>query len=376
MSQAKFLETLTAQNLSSELKQLAPEADFEFFGAASVKLRVAGVEPIVNADELAITGLPEIARAFPMFWRTFNKLKNHALERKPDAVILIDFPEFNLKLAKSLKKAGFRVIYYISPQIWAWRKYRIKTIRKFVDLLITILPFEKDWYAKNGVKHVEYVGSPLAKEVYSNTSKLEFCAKHAIDPNKPLIALLPGSRHKEISKILPVMFDSSALMLQENPEIQFVIALAATRKIEEVEKALNGKSNTLNFKIVSGETHDLLAAADAAVVASGTATLETAIIGTPFVIVYKVSGFNYGLIRPLIDIEHFGLVNLIAEKRLIKELIQNDFTAESLAAELFRILEKDANQSLRESLKKVAEKLGSGGASKRAAEAVLRLIDK
>lgn len=368
-----------AAKLVNALKKLAPETRFEFFGAASHNLREAGVETVVNADDLAIVGLPEIARALPMFWNAFKKLKKEANLRKPDAVILVDFPDFNLKLAKSLKKQGLKIIYYISPQLWAWRKYRVKTIKKYVDLLLAILPFEKDWYAEQGISHVEYVGNPLAREVHSNLTKKEFCEKHELDESKPIVALLAGSRHKEITKILPVLLETVAVMAEKDAEIQFVIALAATRKIAEIETAisaakLKGLKLPETLFIIKGETREALNAADAAAVTSGTATLETAIIGTPMAIVYKTSPFNYKLLRPLISVEHFGLVNLIAQERLAKELIQDDFTKDTLSEELFRLLDAQENKRMREKLREVADKLGRGGASKRAAEAILKLL--
>jgi lipid-A-disaccharide synthase len=194
-----------AAKLVRALRAASPDDRFDFFGAGSTNLRAAGVETIVNADDMSVIGLPEIARALPMFLRAFQVLKKAAVGRRADAVILVDFPDFNLKLAKALKKRGLRIIYYISPQLWAWRKYRLRTIRKYVDLLLTILPFEKDWFAEHGVNHVEYVGSPLAREVHANTSKEEFCARNELNIGKPIIALLPGSRQKEISRILPTM---------------------------------------------------------------------------------------------------------------------------------------------------------------------------
>jgi lipid-A-disaccharide synthase len=368
-----------AAKLVKALRELAPAASFEFFGAASHKLREAGVEEIVNADDFSIVGLPEIAKALPMFWKDFQKLKKAAIERKPDAVILVDFPDFNLKLAKSLKKQGLKIIYYISPQLWAWRKYRVSTVRKYVDLMLTILPFEKDWYFRQGISHVEFVGNPTVREVHSNLTKQQFCAKYNLDAAKPLISLLAGSRHKEIVRILPVLLETAALMAQQNSDLQFVIALASTRKKAEVNAAIE-EAKRKNIKLpkvlitAQGETHEALNASDAAAVASGTATLETAIIGTPMAIVYKTSPLNYGLLRPLISVEHFGLINLIAEERLAKELIQADFTAETLALELFRLLEPETNRKMREKLNEVTDKLGHGGASKRAAEFILNVL--
>ncbi len=370
-----------AAKLVEALRDASPGTKFEFFGSAGLRMRASGVKPIVRADNLAIMGLPEIAKALPMFLKAFRDLKAAAIERRADAVVLVDFPEFNLKLAKALKKKGLKVIYYISPQLWGWRKYRRRTIRDHVDLLLTILPFEKDWYAKRGITNVEYVGSPLANEVRPTISKEEFCGTHGLDPNRPLIALLPGSRHKEITRILPLMLESASLMAKRDEQLQFIIALASVRNNKEVEKARSdarrfGERLPAVLVTVQDDTYNALNAADAAAVASGTATLETGIIGTPMAIVYKTSGFNYKLIRPLINVEHFGLINLIAGERIVKEMIQDDFSSQNLADELFRILEPQANTAIRERLKETAGKLGDGGASNRAAEAILKTLEK
>lgn len=369
-----------AAKLVNALRDAANSTSFKFFGATGPKLREAGVETVVNADGLSIVGLPEIARALPVFLKAFFELKAAAVSREADAVILVDFPDFNLKLAKALKKQGIKVFYYISPQLWAWRKYRIRIIRKYVDLLITILPFEKDWYAQHGVMHVEYVGSPLAREVHAETSKDEFCLKHGIGPEKPIVSLLPGSRHKEIVRILPIMLETAAAMAEKQHDLQFVIALASTRSLKDAENVMRNAELTFklpkNLFVIAGETFDALNASDAAAVTSGTATLETTIIGTPMAIVYKTSALNYKLLRPLISVEHFGLVNLIAGERVAREMIQDEFTADSLADELFRLLEPSENEKMREKLAKTTDKLGHGGASRRAAEAMLRMLEK
>lgn len=370
-----------AAKLVKALKELAPETGFEFFGAAGEKMRDAGVEAVVKSDHLSIVGLLEIGRALPMFWSVFQKLKRAAIQRKPDAVIFIDFPDFNLKLAKSLKKQNLKTVYYISPQIWAWRSYRLKSIKRDIDLLLTILPFEKDWYEKRGFSKIEYVGSPLAREIKAHLTKEEFCEKHDLDVSKPIVSFLPGSRHKEIIRIFPPMLETVSLMAKKNAEIQFIAALASTRHRFDIETAIeNTKNENIklpeNFFIIEGETLDALNASDAAAVTSGTATLETAIIGTPFAIVYKSSAINYKLFRPMISVEHFGLVNLIAERRLIKEFIQHEFTPEILSRELFDLLKKEKNKKMREDLREVSDRLGHGGASKRAAQAILRELKK
>ncbi len=372
---------LHASKLVRALQEAATDVSFNFFGCAGEKMRAAGVEAVVKADDLSIVGLPEIARALPMFLRTFATLKRAALERRPDVVVLVDFPDFNLKLAKALSKQGLHIVYYISPQLWAWRHYRIKTIRKYVDLLISILPFEKDWYAGHGVGHVEYVGSPLAREINPTEGRDEFARRHDLDPGQPIVALLPGSRHKEIIWILPVLLDGAARIAKSRPEIQFVIAIASDKNIEDVDQALDdakSRSSQLPGKLLvaRNETFNALKAADVAAVTSGTATLETGIIGTPMAIVYKTSVLNYKLLRPLIDVEHFGLINLIAGERVAAELIQDDFSPQSLADELLRLLDADTSQVVREKLKAASDTLGGGGASRRAALLILDLIEK
>ena len=367
---------LHAAKLVNAFRESAPDASFEFFGAAGERMREAGVEAIVHADGLSVVGLPEIGRALPMFLRTFSALKNAAAVRKPDAVILVDFPDFNLKLARSLSKNGHRVIYYISPQLWAWRGYRIRTIRKYVELVISILPFEKAWYAEQGITNVVYVGSPLAREVHPTQDRTEFTRLHGLDPNRPIVSLLPGSRHKEIVRILPVMLDAVSRMSVVNTDLQFVIAIGSAKNLIDVRSAIDsasarGISVKENVIVVENETFNALNASDAAAVTSGTATLETGIIGTPMAIVYKTSAFNYKLLRPLIDVEHFGLINLIADERVARELIQDEFTAKSLSDELFRLLEPETNRLVREKLNAASDKLGHGGASGRAALLIL-----
>ena len=364
---------LHAAKLVRALRAEAADREIEFFGCAGPRLREAGVEPVVHADDLSIVGLLEIGRALPIFIKAFGNLKRAARDRRPDVAILVDFPDFNLKLARTLKRSGTRVVYYISPQLWAWRKYRLRTIRRYVDLLIAILPFEKDWYRANGIDHVSYVGSPLAMEVHAETAKPEFCSKYGLDPDRPIISLLPGSRYKEISRILPVMIASAARIAVAQPEAQFLVPMGSERAAEEARSILNG-SRELKAIVIENETYDAVNASDAAAVTSGTATLETGIIGTPMAIVYKTSPINYKLLRPLISVEHFGLINLIAGRRVANELIQDDFTPETLADEMLRILSPEENTKIRAELRMATEKRGHGGASKRAAQAILELL--
>lgn len=368
-----------AAKLVESIRKIDSKVKFDFFGATGEKLRKANVETIVEADEFGIVGIFEVVKAIPMFLNVFNKLKKAAKERKPNAVILVDFPEFNLKLAKALKKNGLKVVYYISPQLWAWRKYRIRTIKKYVDLLLTILPFEKDWYFKKGVRHVRYVGLPLVGEVNPSLTRNEFCNKHDLNSSKPIIALLPGSRKKELERILPILVSAACEMNKTSKNLQFVVALARSRNFSEAKKTLEnmkrkGLGLPANLRIVHDETYEALNAADAAAVTSGTATLESAIIGTPLVVVYKSSQFDFRVLRPFISVEYVGLVNLIAQKMIAKELIQENLTPENLSAELFSLLDDNINRRTRERLKKIKESLGDGGAARRSAIEILKEI--
>src|SRR5215213_8347174 len=227
-----------AASLVGALRERAPGARFEFFGATGARMREAGVGSVVRDEDLAITGLAEIARALPRFWAAYRALRRAALERRPDAVLLVDWPDFNLALARALRRRGLRVIYYISPQLWAWRSHRVRQVRRDVDLLLAILPFEREWYARRGVSHVEFVGHPLAGAPAPRTTREEFCARHGLDPSKPIVALLPGSRRKEFERITPVMLDAAALVAQKVPAAQFVVALASRREPAEAARAV------------------------------------------------------------------------------------------------------------------------------------------
>ena len=367
-----------AAALVTALKERAPETEFHFFGATGREMRRSGVEPTLRSDDLSIVGLAEIGRALPRFLSAYRTLKSAAIGGKPDAVVLVDWPDFNLRLARALHRRGLRVIYYISPQLWAWRSHRVRNIRRDVDLLLTILPFEKDWYDQRGVGHVEFVGHPLAGTVRAGMSRGEFFYSHGLDPQRPLIALLPGSRRKELERILPCMLEAARRLSQKRPEIQFVIALAPGRAVIEVEahvkRAQEARGLSSPLVIVQNETREALAASDAAAITSGTATLEAALLFVPQVIVYKESLLNWNILGSLISTEHYGLPNLIAGERLATELIQNDLTGERLAEELLALLDPERNREFRARLIETTRRLGEGGASTRAADAIVRAV--
>ncbi|MER3429229.1 MAG: lipid-A-disaccharide synthase [Pyrinomonas sp.] len=364
-----------AAALVAALRQTAPEANFEFFGRPGPRMRACGVEPTADDGDLAIMGIFEVARALPRFWRTYQQLRETAYQRRPDAAILVDWPEFNLRLARALRRAGVRVIYYISPQLWAWREGRVRYVARDIDLLLSILPFELPWYAARGISHVEFVGHPLVGEVRAGRTRAEFCRAHALDPTRPLIALLPGSRRKELQRILPPMLDAAFIIERCRKDAQFVVALAPSRTRAELMRLTAERTRSPRLlRIVHDETYDALAAADVAAVASGTATLEAMLLETPLVIVYRESSINWHTLGRLIRTDDVGLVNLIAEKRIAPELIQNDFAPENLARHILALLDPVANGAMRAELRAAKAKLGTDGASARAAQAIIQAV--
>src|SRR5690349_22453720 len=225
-----------AAALVNALRRKCPSVEFDLFGAAGPLMRAAGVESIINTDELAILGILEVTRALPKFLGVFRKLKQTAIERSPEAVVLVDWPEFNLRLATALHRRGVKVIYYISPQLWAWRPRRINTIKRDVDLLLSILPFEAEWFKARGVEHVEFVGHPLAGEVKARFDAHEFCRRNDLNPAQPIVSFLPGSRRKELQRILPPMLAAIEKLSAARPEIQCVVVVAPSRTIEETRR--------------------------------------------------------------------------------------------------------------------------------------------
>ena len=350
------------------------EKHLDFFGATGPLMRAAGVETIVDSDELAIMGILEVARVLPKFIEAFRKLKQAALQRKPDAVVLVDWPEFNLRLASALHQRGLKVIYYISPQLWAWRPRRISTIKRDIDLLLSILPFEAEWFKTRGVDHVEFVGHPLAGEVRAQFGRDEFCRRHDLNPAQPVVSFLPGSRRKELQRILPPMLAAIEKLSATRPDVQCVVVVAPSRTVEETKQILTQQNGARSIRLVQGQTREALAASDAAAIASGTATLEAALLETPMVVVYKESAVNWHTLGRLITVSHFGLVNLVAGKEIARELMQAELTGENLAAELLKLLEPARNKNARKELAEVAHRLGEGGASERAAELITNFL--
>ncbi len=357
--------------LVAALRASTPARRWDIFGAGGDEMRAEGVETLVDAREVSIMGLLEVAAALRKLLRAFRLLRGAARDRKPQLIVLIDWPEFNLRLARRLKRDGHRVVYYISPQIWAWRSHRIHAIKRDIERMLVILPFEREYYARAGV-NVDYVGHPLLDSVCVTKSRDQICSQTGLDRGKPIVALLPGSRGTELKFILPPMFAAVRHLAKTAPETQFVMPLASTVKRDQVA-AHPGYPE--NLQIIEGETYNAIAAADLAVVASGTATLETAIIGTPLIVVYRASPLNWRIFHPLIRTPFVGLPNLIAGRLIVPELLQREVTGERLAAEIAALLDDPrALEQQRAELRTVTERLGEKHASERAATSIRELL--
>lgn len=340
------------------------------FGCGGDAMRQAGVETTVDAHSIALTGIVEIVSGLARVYRAFHALLDEVERRKPALAVLIDFPDFNLRLAKKLKQRGIPVVYFVSPQVWAWRKGRLKQIKATVRQMICIFDFEEAMYREAGIP-VTYVGHPLVDLARAQMTRQEFFAKAGLDPSVTTVALLPGSREKEVEHNLPELVVAAA-NLAGRRKIQFVLPVAATLRPEWMESLIQRHgSGTVAIRTVAGLTHDVLEHADVAVVASGTATVEAALHVRPMVVVYRVSSFTWIFGKLLVSVPHYSMVNLLAGRALVKELMQSDFTGQKVAAEVEYLLDHaEARATMGDGLRAVRARLGAGGAIGRAAEAI------
>ena len=340
-----------------------------FYGLGGQRMHNAGVELKGDISKTAVVGPFEMLSSLGSLYGVFRRLAEHVEAERPTAAILIDFPDFNLRLAKRIKHAGAPVIYYISPQVWAWREGRVKQIRQLVDKMLVILPFEEELYRKAGVD-VEFVGHPLIDLVRATKSKDEFCADHGIDARKPILAMLPGSRRKEVRFILPTLSLAAKLISEKKPDIQLILPVAAGLDRRFVQQLAGTQ-----IKVITNDTYNLLRHARAAVVASGTATLETALLGTPEVIVYRISKATWTLGKFLLKVRLFGIVNIILGEEVVPELFQDRMTPETVSQTAIRLLDDVWLQSqIRGNYEKLRRQLGSGNVSERVADAVAKVI--
>lgn len=344
-----------------------------FFGVGGEQLERTNFEVLFNVSQLAGMGFVELAGSMRNIWRAGRILRQAMRERRPDLLVLIDFPEFNLRLAKLAKKLKIPVLYYISPQIWAWRRGRVRQIARWVDHMAVVFPFEVPFYEKWGVK-VSFVGHPLLDIVRSREPREGVLAQLALDAEKPTIAILPGSRRGEILYHLPVLLDA-AFRLSQDSAVQFLMIRASTVDRGELESML--KRVSLRIPIVEDQRYDAVAACDLAWTASGTATVETALLLKPMIIVYRLSWLTYALARMLVNVKHVGMVNIMAGKEVVPELIQADFTAERVVKKTRTLLEnRDRRDRIVGKLVSLREKLGTPGAADRVAHIAMSMMGK
>ena len=349
-----------------ELKKLNPKVDV--FGVGGEKMKREGMQLIYHVRELGFMGFMEVVKHIP-----FIKVMEHTLEqivkfKKPEVLVLIDYPGFNLRFARRVRKYGMKIVYYISPQVWAWHKSRVRKMKGLIDKMLVVFPFEVELYRKEGID-VEFVGHPLLEGLNTQLDKKRFCKRYGLDPSKKILGVIPGSRRQEIEKIFPVMIQAARRAAGEE-DMEIAVAVAPTLE----ERYFRTMHNVDGLHLVKDATYEVMRWSDFAMVTSGTATLETACFGTPMMVLYKTSWPTYVIGRLLIRVRNIGLVNIVAGRTIVPEFIQHRASAGLLVRELLGLLRNsDRLTGMKKDLAALKEKLGTSGASRRAAEQILQI---
>jgi len=351
-------------------KALRARADVHLFGMGGTRMREAGVELVADCAEVSLVGIVEIAKKLPALNRVWKRLVEESQRRNPRFAILTDFPGFHLRLARELKRQGVQNIYFVCPQFWAWRPWRANLVRRRFAKALCIFPFEEKFFSDAGVP-TKFIGHPLVGAVQATKDRKQFCEELGLDASRSIVTLLPGSRTGELAHHLPVLREACAQINGRVPA-QFVIAAAHA---QDVQRLKAGWPTGMVVRVVEGQTYNALAAANAAIVSSGTATVETALLNVPMVVIYRVSPLTAALAKPLVRTPYFAMVNLIAEKRVVPELVQGEFTPERVAHETLQLLqEPNAREAQRRGLEEVRKRLGPPGAVERAADEIASLL--
>ncbi|MBQ6744791.1 MAG: lipid-A-disaccharide synthase [Acidaminococcaceae bacterium] len=359
---------LYAGAVTRGIKQLNPEA--EVFGMGGDCLREAGGEVLFDIKDHSLMGFVEVLKKLPDVWKLRNAFIDLMEKRKPDVLLTIDYPGFNMRLAKLAKERGINVVYFIAPQVWAWRPGRAADVAKVTDKIACIFPFECDFYKSYGAD-IEFIGHPLVDTVKPSLSRKEAEELAGKRTGHPLILLMPGSREMEIQRLLPVMLDAVKILKQKRPELDFAIPRAATIAKEILEDSV--RQAGLNIRLIEGHNYDVMSVADLAIVTSGTVTLEAAMCGLGCEILYKSSPVSFWIAKRVVKIPNIGLPNIVAGRQIEPELLQDDCTPENISSTALELLEPERFAQLQRDLQEVKEKLGEPGAVKRVAELVLRM---
>lgn len=363
---------LHGAHLVREMLRLDP--CLEFIGVGGAKMKEAGVRVVADMAEMAVVGITEVLCRVGTIYRIFRSLTRLLSSERPRLVILIDYPDFNLRFARAAHKKNIPIVYYISPQVWAWRKGRVTQIARLVDMMIVIFPFEKEFYEKTKVA-VRFVGHPLLDSVRPQLSREDACRCFGLTPGVTTIGLLPGSRRSEVGRLLPPMLKAMPRIADRIKPVQFIMALAPGLDREEIERLIGPQRSLV--RIVENSIYEVMHCADLLLVASGTATVEAAIMGVPMIVVYRVSPLSYFLAKVLISVKNIAMVNIIAEKTIAPELIQKSCNPERITAEAAALLRDPARRAtMKQELARVKERLGEPGASHRAAEVVIEFLQK
>jgi lipid-A-disaccharide synthase len=349
------------------------DSSVRFFGIGGPAMRAAGAETLIDSKEMAVVGLIEVISHFGVIYHAYKTLKNAIRENPPDLLILIDYPGFNLRIASVAKKAGVRILYYITPQVWAWHASRAGKIARLVDHAAVIFPFEVPIFEKEGLP-VTFAGHPLIDMVVPSMGREEALSEFGLRPGCRLVGLFPGSRKKEITLLLPPMLESASRLKKSFPDLQFILPMAPNVDRRMLDQLLAGSD--VEVLVVEGRNYDVIQVCDAIIAASGTVTMEIALLGVPMVIVYKVSELTYRIRKLLVELDTFGICNIIAGRKIVQELIQHDVTTEKITDEISRILGDETYASnMRAQLLEVKHKLGEPGAAGRVAALALKMTE-
>jgi len=363
---------LHAANLVKALHKI--DDNIQIRGMGGEKLRQAGVDVLIDCSDIAVVGIVEVLVNYRKIIRVLNQLRDELRNNPPDLLILVDYQEFNFKLAQTAKECGVKVLFYIGPQVWAWRPHRVHKIAARVDMMAVLFPFEEKFYKEANVP-VQFVGNPLVDEARPSKSKTEAMQTYELDNNNKTIGLFPGSRRGEIKRVLPIQLETAALLKQKHTDLQFILPVASTLEKSEFDIYMK-EYEALNIKLVKDNPYDVIQVCDAIITASGTATLEIALMGIPNAITYRISPISYFILKRMVTIDNIGLANIVTEKSIVKEFIQGDAQPQNICNEIDRILCDDVyrNNMIKE-LNSVREKLGKEGGSNNVAQLAFDMLN-